>query len=84
MSPSPPDNTDGTPQNPWQENRALGDEIIRMAAEIDAANRQMRQLVTEINQRRQQDSDLPPFCFPRSGKHYLEAAIRQVYWRQAD
>lgn len=79
MSPSPPDST---LEDTWQDNLALGDEIIRMAAEIDATNKQMLQLLTELNQPRQHEPAGPPFTVSQSGKHRLEAAIHANVFRE--
>lgn len=85
MSPADSDNTESTaitPQDPWLDDKALGDEIIRMAADIKATNNRMLQLLTEFGQPGQQDPAGPPFTVSRSGKHKLEAAIHANVFRE--
>ncbi len=85
MPPSDPDNTESTdksPEDPWQDELAPGDEIIRMAATIKAANKHMLELLVESGQGQQQDPAGPPFTVSRSAKHYLEAAIHENVFRE--
>jgi hypothetical protein len=85
MSPSDLDNTESTDKPPadlWLDDQALGDEIIRMAAEIKATNEHMLELLMELDQGQQQDPAGPPFTVSRSAKHYLEAAIHENVFRE--
>jgi hypothetical protein len=86
MPPSDLDNTestDSTLEDAWLDDKALGDEIIRLAADLKATNNRMLELLTEFGQQGQQDPAGPPFTVSRSGKHKLEAAIHANVFREA-
>ena len=76
------ESTDKPPEDLWLDDQALGDEIIRMAANIKAVNKHMLELLVEYGQGQQQDPTGPPFTVSRSGKHYLEAAIHENVFRE--